>query len=285
MDCLFELMNDDGFKQRMVPPKYAELNAFLHEKHDVSLHLLLSSSSRSFLSALCRRIAHLEALSNKAIDFYKRQAEATEEGNPTRMMNPQLQQAYQRMQQVTSSSIINVGDFEKLLNVLGSDVRQAYQAFLPAMAKNQQNPPQGKQLDVAVKAMQIQFEMGMLLASSPSSAFIPVIKKLFTKDLPVLRNGTDPAELFFANFELLGVQDDKPSLATRKNQGVYVDVFTGREINRSSSNGRWRRCTRCAAVMVDVFGSRPGFTFVLSQQRKCFCGGHWALLPKEKLVL
>lgn len=285
VDCLFELMNDTNLLQRLMPPKFSELNTYLHERGDVSLHLLLSSSSRSFLSAVCRRIAHLEALSNKAIEFYKRQNNTGEQSNGAKVANPQLQQAYQRMQQVTSSSLIKVSEFEKLLNILGADIRQAYQTFLPQMVKAQPNAPQGKQLDVAIKTMQIQFEVAMILSGSPPPAFVPVIKKFFGKDLPAFRKLTDPAKLFFADFELLGVQDDKNSLTARKNKGAYVDLFKRVELRRGGPGNRWRRCTRCASVMEDVFGSRPGFTFVVGQQRKCSCSGYWALLPKGKLVL
>lgn len=284
VDCLFELMNDDHFKQRLNPQRLGELNQYLHERNDVSLHLLLSSSSRSFVSAVCRRISLLEAISNKAIDFYKRQAAGDQTGGG-KPPNPQLQQAYQKMQQVTSTSLIKVTEFEKLLNILASDIRQTYTTYLPRVVKNQPNAPQGKQLDVAVKNTQIHFEVAMLLSGSLPPSFLPVINKFFAKDLPAFRKLTDPAKLFFADFELLGLQDDKSSLAARRAKGVYVDIFKRTELRSGRGENRWRRCTRCTAVMEDVFGSRPGFTFVLAQQRKCSCSGYWALLPKGKLVL
>jgi mediator of RNA polymerase II transcription subunit 16 len=36
--------------------------------------------------------------------------------------------------------------------------------------------------------------------------------------------------------------------------------------------------------MENVYGHRPGFTFVLAQQRKCACGGSWGLLHKGAMV-
>ncbi|KAG8421306.1 Mediator of RNA polymerase II transcription subunit 16 [Metarhizium acridum] len=284
VDCLFELMNDDNFIQRLNPQRFGELNQYLHDRNDVSLHLLLSSSSRSFVSAVCRRISLLENISNKAIDFYKRQASGDQQGG-AKPPNPQLQQAYQKMQQVTSTSLIKVTEFEKLLNILASDIRQTYAAYIPGIAKNRSNPPQGKQLDIAIKNTQAHFEMAMLLSGSLGSYFLPVLSKFFAKDLPAFRKLTDPAKLFFADFELLEVQDDRSSLAARKAKGVHVDIFKRTELRGGRGTSRWRRCTRCTAVMEDVFGSRPGFTFVLAQQRKCSCSGYWALLPKGKLVL
>ncbi|KAK9439087.1 RNA polymerase II Mediator complex subunit Sin4 [Metarhizium brunneum] len=284
VDCLFELMNDDNFIQRLNPQRFGELNQYLHDRNDVSLHLLLSSSSRSFVSAVCRRISLLENISNKAIEFYKRQASGDQQGG-AKPPNPQLQQAYQKMQQVTSTSLIKVTEFEKLLNILASDIRQTYAQCIPGMARNRPNPPQGKQMDIAIKNTQAHFEMAMLLSGSLGSYFLPVLSKLFAKDLPAFRKLTDPAKLFFADFELLGVQDDRSSLAARKAKGVHVDIFKRTELRSGCGTSRWRRCTRCTAVMEDVFGSRPGFTFVLAQQRKCSCSGYWALLPKGKLVL
>ncbi|GAB0136152.1 hypothetical protein EsDP_00004464 [Epichloe bromicola] len=284
VDSLFELMNDEEFRQRCAQQRFNELNSFLLKRNDVSLHLLLSSSSRSFLSAICRRVALLEAISNKAMDFYKTQASG-DVPSGGKVLNPQLQHAYYKMQRVTSTSIIKVADFEKLLNVLSQDVRQAYAIYLPQWVKKQPNAPQGKQLEVAIKTTQIQFEVSMLLSGSPPPAFIPVIKKFFTMDLPAFRKTTDPAKLYFADFELLGVQDDLASLAARQARGVYVDSFKRVALRRRRGGNRWRRCARCTSVMEDVFGSRPGFAFVLAQQRRCSCGGYWALLPKGKLIL
>lgn len=281
VDCLFALMNDSEFMARLEPKRFGELAAYLHKRNDISLHLLLSSSSRSFLLAICRRIAHLEQLSIKANEFYRRQPQmGVDQTGAPKPLNPQLQQAYQKMQQITSSCLIKAGEFEKLLNILGADVRQAYQTFLPNFVKNQTGAPQGKQIDLAVKSAQIQIELSMLLAaSSPVTPFLVVIKKLFTKDLPAFKALTDPSKLFFANYDLLGVQDDK-SQVLRK---IYIDIFRKAEMKLGAQ--QWRRCTRCASVMEDVFGTRPGYTFVLGQQRRCACGGVWALLPKGKLLL
>ncbi|KAL7786186.1 mediator complex, subunit Med16 [Trichoderma ceciliae] len=282
-DCLFALMKDSEFMARLEPRRFAELTPYLHKRNDISLHLLLSSSSRSFLLAVCRRIALLEALSTRAIEFYRRQPVSMDQAGAPKIPNPQLQQAYQKMQHITTSSLVKVSEFEKLLNILGSDVRQAYQTVLPNLVKNQSSAPLGKQIDLAVKGAQVQIELGMLLAASPPVAFMPVVKKLFAKDLPAFRGLTDPAKLFFANYDLLGVQDEKSNEGSKPPRNVYVDLFRRAEMELGAQ--QWRRCTRCASVMEDVFGSRPGYTFVLGQQRKCACGGLWALLPKGKLFL
>ncbi|KAH6608645.1 hypothetical protein Trco_001991 [Trichoderma cornu-damae] len=282
-DCLFALMKDSEFMAKLEPKRFAEVAPYLHKRNDISLHLLLSSSSRSSLLSVCRRIAHLEGLSNRAIEFYRKQPVAVDQAGAPKIPNPQLQQAYQKMQIITASGLVKVGEFEKLLNILGSDIRQAYQTFLPNVIKNQSVASQGKQIDLSVKGAQVQLELGMLLAASPPTAFMPVIKKLFGKDLPAFRNLTDPAKLFFANYDLLGVQDERPNLGSKAPRNIYVDLFKRTEMKLGAQ--QWRRCTRCASVMEDVFGSRPGYSFVLGHQRKCACGGLWALLPKGKLFL
>ena len=120
-------------------------------------------------------------------------------------------------------------------------------------------------------------------------------------------NAIDPARLFFANYDLLELDDGPPALERRRARGMRVDMFKRVEISRSgapsttaasasasssptagrSGSGAapvpapvpWRRCVRCAAVMEDLpAGSRPPLNFVLSQQRNCCCGGRLALV-------
>ncbi|RDA96051.1 hypothetical protein CP533_5827 [Ophiocordyceps camponoti-saundersi (nom. inval.)] len=276
-DSLFALIKDENFMQRLAVQRFTEIATYLHENNEVALHLILCSSSRSFLSALCRRIAHLEALSNKAIEFYKRQGAAKDANNGARLMNPQLQDAYLRMQQVTTSSLINVVEFEKLLSTLGSDIRQAYQTILPSRIKSGPNPPQGKQLEAAIKTTQVQFEVGMMLTPSPPMAFLGVLKKLMGHDVGAFRELTDPAALFFADYSILGLLDDETSLSAQKASGGSVDLFRKVELKPGALRLGRKRCARCTAVMEDVYVSKAGFTFILSQQRRCSCAGHWTL--------
>ncbi|KAL4730579.1 Mediator of RNA polymerase II transcription subunit 16 [Fusarium chlamydosporum] len=240
MDSLFELMNDGHFQELLTRERFHEVAPYLHERNNVALHFLMSSSSRGFLSAVCRRLAHLEGLSGRAIEFYRRQSAVVDSGAGGRAA-PQLQQAYQAMQQVTSSALVKVSEVETLLTELSKEIRQAYQIFLPSFVKSQQNPPQGKQVDMAIKSARVQIELAMLLSASPPPAFLQIIKKFFTTDLPSFRNTIDPGRLFFANYDLLEVQDDEHSLAAKKARGMlYVDVFKRMQI-RPSPNKQWRR--------------------------------------------
>lgn len=287
-DCLFELMGDDKFMEQLNGQKLVNAAEYLQEKNEVALHLLLCSSTRSFLSALCRRVAHLDGVSAQAVEFYRRQAAEAEHSGVARLPSGQLQQAYQRMQQAISSSLVPAAEFERMLNTLGADIKQAYSTFLPAMLRQATNPPQGKQIDLMIKTSQIQMELMMLLTRLLPPPFTPLIKKFFVEDLKAMRERTDPARLFFANFSALGVQDDQGSLAAKVARGgAYYDIFKRAELRLGTPGMRaWRRCVRCPLVMEDAAPAhRPGVAYVLSQQRKCSCGGSWGLLGKGKLIL
>ncbi|KAI8264906.1 hypothetical protein K4K56_005253 [Colletotrichum sp. SAR 10_98] len=299
-DSLFALLDDPQFLALLTPQRFSEMSAYLQSRSDVSLHLLLCSSTRGFLSAVCRRILHLEILSNRAIEFYERRAAISNANDPnaatSKNLHTVLYKAYQKMQRVTSSSLIKVQEFDRLLTVLNNDIRSAYQTSLAALANKNPAGAQGnpKAIEQQIKGAQFHCELNMLLASSPPPSFLQVLLKFFNTDLKNYRAQTDPSKLFFADFDLLEIDDDRRSLSARKARGQYIDAFKRVELVGPPVRGakeleeaktpQWRRCVRCAAIMEDASGSRPGFTFVLAQQRKCSCGGHWALLPRGALI-
>ncbi|KAH7329090.1 mediator of RNA polymerase II transcription subunit 16 [Stachybotrys elegans] len=281
VDSLCNLSRDDKFMELLVPARYSEMTPYLKERNEVAMHLMLASSSRSFLLVACRRVAHLELLSARAIDFYRKNSAGSDTPTANRGPTPQLLRAYQKMQQVIAASLIRANDFEKLLSSVGADVKQTYQESLPNLVKQQPNAPQGKQLDMAVKAAQASMETAMLLGQSPPPPFLHMIQKFF-RDLMAFRKLTDPAKLFFADYDLLQIR--QPGEAPRAPERLYADMFR-RVFLRPDSGRQWRRCSRCAAVMEDLTATRPGFIFVLNQQRKCSCGGNWAIMPKGKIQL
>lgn len=289
-DCLFELMNDEHFMSLVEQQRSPDMLQYLMERNDIALHLVLCSSSRNLLSALCRRMGNVESISNKAHEHYQQQrAKALEAAAAGRSNNLQLQEAYAKMKRTTSSSMINIKAMEKLLHGFAMDIRKTYADFLPRVVKSQPNPPQGKEIDNRVRSAQSQCELAMLLCSPPPVPFFPVIRKFFAEDLRDFRadKETDVARLYFANYDILEVQDDENSLAAKGARGTHVDVFKRIELGPAPRQGRqWRRCTRCTAVMEEMQGhGRAGFTFLVNQQRKCSCGGFWSLLPPGKAVL
>ncbi|KAK0656360.1 RNA polymerase II mediator complex subunit Sin4 [Cercophora newfieldiana] len=286
-DCIFNLWNEPTFRAIIEDPKrFPELSNYMQARGDVSLHLLLCSSTRGFLSAACRRLIHLEALSNRAIQFYQKTMTPEAASRPA----PALYVAYMRMQRATSSSLIKVAEFEKLVAALSAEIRTSYQKSLAGLAaRSQQDPKSGQQQgpDQVVKRAQTHAELDMLLAGNPPPSFREMLVRFFKANVAAFKAQTDPAKLYFSNFELLEVEDDAGSLALKKAKGGYIDVFKRVAMvkpGEGEEGPQWRRCARCASVMEDVLGNRPGFTFVLAQQRKCSCGGNWGLLPKGSLV-
>ncbi|KAL2255836.1 hypothetical protein VTK26DRAFT_2634 [Humicola hyalothermophila] len=374
-DSLFQLMDDPEITSMLADPKrFPELARYLQSKKDVSLHLLLCSSTRGFLSATCRRLLHLGTLSDRAVRYYESRAQIQDPS--VSRPHPALYQAYVKMQRAVASSLVKVQEFDRLLSALSRDIQTAYQKSLSGLvAKMKPHPQQQQQQQPGatehqqlqqqqqqqqrneqfIKKAQAHCELDMLLAANPPPSFREVLARFFSSSLPTFRGMTDPAALYFANHDLLEIDDDPRSLALRRGQRRYVDVFKRNELvlgpappraaaaagrggannaNRAAATARngggggggtrngvlpgrsaggsggaeegaaaaagssagaavgaagagatgnglqWRRCVRCAAVMEDVWNPKPGFTFVLAQQRRCACGGNWGLLPR-----
>lgn len=298
VDSLFCLLNDQKFQDTLTQAKWSEMTPYLLTKKNIALHMILSSSIRGLLSAVCRRIQHLQFISLKTINYYENL-----DTNTTNPPPPALQVAYQKMLRYTSNPLVNVSKFDELLTTIGTEIKQQYlqqfaqfsQRAMDAAKKTQPNPPKSIG-DDAIKRAQLHCEMTMLLGNSPPLPLLVVLKKLFQVELPQFRASCQPSELFFANYNLLEVDDDEAVLAARRERGARVDLFKRVEIFRgkklTNSAGEevavdWRRCSRCASVMEDVIPfvmAKPGIAFVLSQQRFCACGGKLAILKKNELV-
>lgn len=299
-DCLFCLLDDQKFRKFLEPQQFANMNPYLHSKNEIALHMILSSSIRGLLSAVCRRMNHLHGISVRAISYYESRSTAGS-NDPKSGPGQALHQAYLKMQRNSSSNLIDVSKFDELLTLLGKNIRQQYNDSFAEMGKRtaaeaaKRNPNAGKNVaEEAIKRAQTHCELTMLLAGSPPLTLAPVIQRFFNNDLAEFRSKCNPAELFFANYDLLEVDDEPKVLAARRQRGVRVDLFKRVEIfhrKRSAGAGSdeeplpWRRCVRCASVMEDAITvGKPGFLFVLSQQRNCCCGGRLAILGKDELV-
>ncbi|KAF3348908.1 GYF domain-containing protein mpd2 [Verticillium dahliae VDG2] len=269
-DSLFALLDDPKFTELLQPRNYSEISNYLRSRSDPSLQLLLCSATRGFLSAVCRRLTHLDQISHRAIEFYDRRAamqNATDPSGQSKVATIALNKSYQRMQHIISNSHIKVQDFDPLLTTLTSDIRSTYQtAFAGLAAQAQQknesngtaNTQQGqKQIDAQIRGAQIISELNLLLAAQPPAPFLTVLKKLFGQDLRAFRAQTDPSKLFFADLGLLEV-DDAPRMTNRA--GPREETPEEQLQQRGGRGGplQWRR--------------------------KCSCGGYWALLPKASIA-
>ncbi|KAK8089694.1 mediator of RNA polymerase II transcription subunit 16 [Apiospora hydei] len=319
-NSLFNLLDDAKFLGFLESRQsFNEITAYLLSKNEVALHMVLSSAIRGLLSAVCRRMAVLQGISQRALTYYEtRNASGSKDANGppgTKSNGPPaaLHLAYQKMYRYTNASLINVAEFDKLLTTLGADIRKQYSDSFAELAKraasaaqqpNNSNNPQAPNApklnpgEEAVKRAQTHCELTLLLAGSLPPPFLNVANKFFKTDLKEFRTHTDPAKLFFADYGILEVDDDARALAERRQKGTRVDLFKRVEIYRTkegssaasaggsgsgSEQVQWRRCVRCASVMEDVPTNKPGITFVLSQQRNCSCGARFALLGKGEV--
>lgn len=310
-DSLFCLRDDPKLLEILQDPRsFIEMTKYLKTKNEVALHLVLCSTTRCFLAAICRRVTHLQSVCSRASEYWGSVGD-----RPDRNATPAsrtLQRAYMKLQRATATNLVKIDEFEKLLSTVGEGVRQTYQttmANLQQKHQQQNQPPRPGQPtpEQAVKKAQAHCELGILLGEQPPPSFQPLVKKLFETDIKNIMTSTNRFDLFFTDFPLLEVDDDVKRLAARKADAKFVDVFkrvefsapelikgnatngdeskqlqqAGEEEAAGSGHPAYRRCVRCCAVMEDVTSPKmkPGYNFVMAQQRKCACGGSWASLP------
>ncbi|KAK0128828.1 mediator complex subunit [Cadophora gregata] len=278
-----------------------DLLAYLHSTNTIALHLILSSASRGFLTAILRRLAHLDYIARKAISH----TSTPNPQNTPSALSPALKAAYVEIASLTASPILDIKTIETLLSSLSSSIKNAYALHNPALSGS-------PQAEKARNALEIKMHFG----SSFPDAFKSVIVELFREDgglLSAVKADIKPADLFFADFEILEVDEEGVMLERRKEKGMTMDCFrkawlpnpvkgqvengtsaaggtagTGTDGNASAvvsrQGARWRRCARCAAVMEDVLTQRQALQWLVMQQRRCFCSGFWDMLSPGELV-
>ncbi|KAI0117720.1 RNA polymerase II mediator complex subunit Sin4 [Nemania sp. FL0031] len=288
-DALFGLLDDPKFmsflsQANQTTQQLVNMTRYLHTKNEIALHLVLCSSTRHLISAVCRRVGLLDSYAARALAWYSSRKEVPDT-NSSR--HAALHAAYRKIHRYTSSALIKADEFDKFLVNLATDIRAAYETSLGPLGEAQKgakNPPIANQNPNApkpdpVKEARQHCELGMLLVHSPPPSFLAVITKLFRQDLTSFKSNVDLAKLYFADYSLLEIIDTPEALASRKRKGVKVDMFRRIEINRKEQIS-WRRCSRCGNAMEDLtsVNNKPGMIFLLAQQRSCCCGGRLALL-------
>jgi mediator of RNA polymerase II transcription subunit 16 len=276
----------------------------IRSQNMISLHLLLSSTSRGFLTAICRLLAHLDYIARKAMQRSVTTPQISQTGQtpPSQQsaaLSPALKAAYTQIATLTSSSIIRVKTIETLLLSLGTRVKTAYAAAGPSTNTSTNPQAIGTQRSGGSDSPRNVQEMKMLYGGTFPECFKAVIIELYRKEgglLESVRNEIDPAKLFFANFEVLEVDEDVNLVNARKAKDRTMDCFkknwlvnpvrrkggvvvSGNGVGGGNAGGKqWRRCARCAAVMEDVLPNRAVLQWLVMQQRRCFCSGYWYTL-------
>ncbi|KAI0021221.1 RNA polymerase II mediator complex subunit Sin4 [Xylariomycetidae sp. FL0641] len=290
-DSLFCLLDDKKFMAFLTQSNQTQqlfyMTQYLQNENNIALHLVLCSSTRNLICAVCRRILLLDNYSSRAVHWYTSRSGITDSANNARgATHTALFAAYRKVQQYTSSALVKADDFDKLLNVLATDIRNAYSTSLPPLAaeKAAKNPPTPNQNPNASKPDRVKearqyCELDLLLVKAPPPSFLAVIAKFFRTDLVQFRSHTNVAKLFFSNYDLLDIVDKPRALEKRRAKGMRVDMFRRVEISRTPGVA-WKRCARCANVMEDQQAppNKPGYVFLLGQQRVCCCSGRLALV-------
>ncbi|KAI1434715.1 RNA polymerase II mediator complex subunit Sin4 [Xylaria sp. CBS 124048] len=282
-DALFCLLDDTTFMsfltQANQTPQLVNMTRYLHSKNEIALHLILCSSTRNLISAVCRRIGLLDSYASRALLWYSSRGEITDAGSSRHVA---LHAAYRKIHGYTSAALIKAEKFDAFLAILAADIRSAYAASLGPLAEKEgqkanKNPSATK--PDCVKEARQHCELNMLLMQSPPPSFLAVITKLFRQDLKNFRAGVDLAKLHFADYRILEIIDTPEALAKRKKRNVKVDMFRRVEISSQRQNP-WRQCSRCGNAMEDLSSvhNKPGMTFLLAQQRSCCCGGRLAVI-------
>lgn len=275
-----------------------DLLTHLRATNNISLHLLLSSPTRGFLTAICRRLAHIDYIARKAIMHNNPNANHTpttqSAAPPSTPILPTLRAAYMQIATLTSSAILRLKTFETLLISVSASIKTAYASATPSLGTQ------------GARDARNMIEIKMMLGGALPDAFRSVVVELFRPDglLDSVREEIDPAKLFFADFALLEVDEDAVSVGRRRGRGETMDCFRkgwladpkGSEKGLEAGGGsngpegvgrqgaRWRRCARCAAVMEDVLSQRQALQWLVMQQRRCFCSGYWDTLNPGEVM-
>ena len=153
-DSLFNLADDPKFlKFLSSPQEFQHMTPYLLSNNEVALHMVLSSPFRGLLSAVCRRIIHLQTVSLRALTYYEtRNASGASDPNAppgTKGNAPPiaLHHAYQKMHRLTHTPLINLHEFDKLLGGLGADVRARYSDSFASLAKRAAAAAECRQCD------------------------------------------------------------------------------------------------------------------------------------------
>lgn len=273
-----------------------ELLSHLQATNDVSLHFILASATRGFLTAINRRLQHLDNIAKKSLSI------SISSGTSPPLISPELRTAYRKTATVLSNSIIKLDTVEKFLTSISQKIKEAYANYTPSLNRTGN-----------LEKTRNNFEVKLLFGGPIPDALKPVVIELFKKDgiLEKLREEFDESRLFFADFSLLEVDDDKASLKKRGQMNSVMDCFKKSwlkkpsigEIN-DSVNGvmmskseypgakatgnrqdlKWRRCTRCAAISEDALAQRQPLQWLVMQQRRCFCSGYWSTVSPGDIV-
>ncbi|EHK98610.1 hypothetical protein M7I_5551 [Glarea lozoyensis 74030] len=142
----------------------------------------------------------------------------TQGSNPDKQPSPALRNAYLHIATITTNTILRIKTIDTLLSALTTSIKDVYSTILP---KSQTSD---KSTDKANEKARNAYEIKIAFGGPFPEAFKPIIVELFRADglLAAVREDIEPAKLFFADFSLLEVNEDKATPSIHRISVVFV---------------------------------------------------------------
>ncbi|MCJ1321765.1 mediator complex subunit [Xylographa vitiligo] len=259
VDQLFELNRyidpDQGFQMNVIRER-------TRTTRSPALLLLLTSTARTFLRYNCRGLRGLSTLSSTHLD------QQHPHSHPSALLP-----SSHALSEIFSNAYLPPRALESLFLETDSLVKHAYAAAQPTISEQRQQA----------------LEREMLVSGEVPEVLWGVVERVVGKggllERVGEREGVSEGELFFGEFEELGLDEDRRTRewwARRTVDEVRKIVLSERpadgvETGPSDGKGmlRLRTCSRCGAVMEDLLPVRGASGWMMNLQRTCFCGGFW----------
>lgn len=297
VDCLLHPEPLNLFGQLIKDPHsnncMEEVNKALMKSKNIGMHLLLCSTSRTYLTAMCRSVVHIDFLARRAIAAYGTKDRDASESTPSDQAALRLLSVYNNIANLTSSSPVPVKKFEELLGATNIAVKDAY---MIAGLSSVPAPGQPPNMTNSHHEKRGKLEQMMLYGRDLPIELQPAMLTIMNDTLIKLQREIDQQKLFCYDFSILKIH---PSHIAPRSRGLlgltcnFLRTPLGKfplspEILSTNVENpkerRYRRCVRCATVMEDIVSRNPFLLMLLSNARKCACGGVWMSMIEHELI-
>lgn len=167
--------------------------------------------------------------------------------------------SFRELEAIFEESPVTIIQFERLLTIIEHSIKDFYTST-NMNEKDRKNT-----------------EKEMLVSATVPGMLMPLVESFLTRTLDEFRDEVNEMELFFNDISWLGLSDDRRSDAWKREH--VLDVLRKVVLPKEA---RLRRCTRCCAVMEDVYPHRQSAPWMLPMQRTCYCGDWWLLVGNNE---
>lgn len=163
--------------------------------------------------------------------------------------------AFREVAAILDASPVTVIQFDRMLTIIEHSIRVLYTSSNTTEMDRQNT------------------EKEMLVSATVPTMLMPVVESFLTKTLDDFRGEVNELELFFTDISWLGLSDDRRSDAWKSEH-----ILDAQRKVVLPKEARLRRCTRCCAVMEDVYPQRGTASWMATMQRTCYCGDWWLVV-------